>query len=546
MFRVRKQACALVTLLTAAALATAVPATAADLPVAVTAGAMAAPQVDGIVFTVAIVGDTVFAGGRFSKARPAGVAPGGAGEVDRHNLLAFSLTTGKLLPWAPDVSGSQYTSATNPGPFCKTVGANTYVCDTVFRIKKSPDNTRIYVGGDFDKINGQWRSRLAAFDIDDGALALDFKPTVAGRVRGIAVTQDTVYAGGGFKKVNGVNRDKLAAFAFDGTMRDWAPTADAEVYALAPAPDFGRVLIGGQFDKSNGVSHHGWNAVDAYTGADAPWNNKLGVNDVITDIVTDGTTAYAGGFNSIGPDVRYEGRVAVDIESGALNWSDGCYGDTQAVTVSRGVLYSASHTHDCSAIGAAPENGPIDYYRLVAETAAATGTAPATVNTVRRGDPIPEMLPWFPNTNAGPADSYWKNGTWALDSTDKYVVAGGEFTTVNGKAQQGLVRFAARGVTGAVNKGPQTPFRAPSLEKDDEGSVLVTWTGTWDAQNSDITYRVYRVGVSAPLYEETQPSRPWELPEMSYLDRDAPGGGTYYIRAVDADGVVIGSPQASI
>jgi hypothetical protein len=29
-------------------------------------------------------------------------APGGAGEVYRHNLLAFDLTSGGLLPWAPD------------------------------------------------------------------------------------------------------------------------------------------------------------------------------------------------------------------------------------------------------------------------------------------------------------------------------------------------------------------------------------------------------------------------------------------------------------
>lgn len=547
MFRIRKQACALLALLTGAALATAAPATAAALPVPVTAGAMPAPQVDGIVFSLAIVGDTVYAGGRFSKARPAGVAAGGAGEVDRHNLLAFSLSTGKLLPWAPDVSGSQYSSSTDPGPYCKTVSTGTYICDTVFRIKKSPDNKRIYVGGDFDKISGQWRSRLAAFDTDDGALALDFKPSVAGRVRGIAVTDDTVYAGGGFKKVNGADRTRLAAFATDGTLLDWAPPVDGEVYALAPAPDFGRVIIGGQFNRVNGNAHRAWNSVDASTGADAPWHPAvLGSTDVMTDIVTDGKTAYFGGYDWSGPSVRWEGRSAVDIENGTLNWADGCYGDTQAVTVSRGVLYSASHTHDCSAINGAPDNGPIDYYRLVAETASATGKATASVNNVRRGDPIPEMLPWFPNTNGGPSDSYWKNGPWALDSNDQYVVAGGEFTVVNGKTQQGLVRFAARGVSGAVNNGPQAPFRAPSLSKDNEGSIRVTWKGTWDAQNSDITYRVYRTGVSAPIYEETQPSRPWDLPEMSYLDQDAPGGGTYYIRAVDADGVGIGSPQASI
>jgi hypothetical protein len=549
MTRFRRQVCAAVAVMTGLALPVGLPAASASaadpLPTAVTAGGMPTPQVDGIVFSVAIVGNTVYAGGRFAKARPAGVAPGGAGEVDRHNLLAFDLTSGALLPWAPDVTGTTYTSATNPGPYCKTVGTNTYVCDAVFRIKKSPDGAKIYLGGDFDKIDGQRWPKIVAFNVADGTLDRTFKPVVSGRVRGIAVTGDTVYIGGGFKTVNAVARTRLAALGLDGTLKPWAPPADGEVFALAAAPPQGRVIVGGAFNNLNGVAHRSMWSVDATTGADAPWSPPPVDTGVVTDIVTDGNgTAYLGSYDSLGSNPRFEGRAAIDIATGVAKWYDGCYGDTQSVTVSNGVVYSGSHTHDCSALNAAPENGPVDYYRLVGETAAPTGTATVASNHVKVGDPIPEMLPWFPNTNGGPTGSYWQNGPWALDSNSQYVVVGGEFNTVNGQAQQGLTRFAARGVPGAVNKGPQTPFRAPVLTKDADNPVI-TWTTTWDAQNSDLTYEVRRIGTSTPIYTVARRSRPWDTPQLSYIDR-AVTSGTYYIRAVDADGVAIGSPQATI
>jgi hypothetical protein len=548
MSRFRRQVCAAIAVLTAPALTAALPAPAwADpLPSTVTAGGMPTPQVDGIVFTVAIVGNTVYAGGRFSKARPAGVAPGGAGEVDRHNLLAFDLTTGDLLPWAPDVEGTTYTSANNPGPYCKTVGTNTYDCDTVFRIKKSPDSSKIYVGGDFDKVNGSRWSKIVGFTVSDGSIDTGFKPVVTGRVRGIAVTADTVYIGGAFTSVNAAPRTRLAALGFDGTVKPWAPPADGgEVFAVAAAPQQNRVVVGGAFDRINGVNHSTMGAVDATTGADAPWDPAKATTGVVTDIVTDGNgTAYIGSYDYAGSNPRFEGRAAVDIASGHVKWYDGCYGDTQSLTVSNGVVYSGSHTHDCTAINAAPDNGPVDYYRLVGETAAATGTATTNTNMVRVGDPIPTMLPWFPNTNGGPVGSPWLNGPWALDSNSQYVVVGGEFSVVNGKAQQGLTRFAARGVTGALNYGPQVPFKKPVLTKD-AGNPVITWSTTWDAQNSDITYQVIRVGTAAPIATVVKTSRPWDLPTLSVVDRGATTG-TYYVRAVDADGSAIGSPTATI
>ena len=68
-------------------------------PVTVAADALPAPQINGVVWSQTTVGDTVYVAGKFTNARPAGSAAG-VNTVPRSNLLAFSISTGQLLPWA--------------------------------------------------------------------------------------------------------------------------------------------------------------------------------------------------------------------------------------------------------------------------------------------------------------------------------------------------------------------------------------------------------------------------------------------------------------
>ena len=88
-------------------------------------------QIDkGVVWSQAIVGNTVYAGGEFSNARPAGAAPG-TNLIPRSNLLAYNLTTGKLISsFAPSING------------------------VVEVVRASPDGTRLYVGGSFNQLTG--------------------------------------------------------------------------------------------------------------------------------------------------------------------------------------------------------------------------------------------------------------------------------------------------------------------------------------------------------------------------------------------------------
>src|SRR3954469_506600 len=84
-------------------------------------------QIDGVVWSQAIVGTTVYAGGKFTTARPAGAAPG-TRTVKRGNLLAYDIrtgvlrttlrprSTGRCSPSSPPRTASVSTSAASSRP----------------------------------------------------------------------------------------------------------------------------------------------------------------------------------------------------------------------------------------------------------------------------------------------------------------------------------------------------------------------------------------------------------------------------------------------
>ena len=146
----------------------------AGTPTTVAADALPTTQINGVVWTQVIVGNTVYVGGEFTRARPAGAAAG-TSEVERNNLLAYNLTTGVLsTTFAPSVNGA------------------------VRSIVASPDGSRIYLGGAFTAINGVARYRLAAVTTSTGALVTSWAPQVNARVTTVGVSASTVYVGGAF------------------------------------------------------------------------------------------------------------------------------------------------------------------------------------------------------------------------------------------------------------------------------------------------------------------------------------------------------------
>jgi hypothetical protein len=76
----------------------------------------------------------VYAVGRFNTARPAGAAAGSQ-TTPRRNILAFSLSTGRLI--------TTFTASLNA---------------QALAVAASPDGRRLYVGGDFTQVNAEPRA----------------------------------------------------------------------------------------------------------------------------------------------------------------------------------------------------------------------------------------------------------------------------------------------------------------------------------------------------------------------------------------------------
>jgi len=136
---------------------------------------------DGTVWTMAVVGDTVVVGGAFTK-----VADSSRRQTfARKNIFAYGLSDGAIRSFAPAVDGAIY--ALTPGA----------------------DNT-VYAGGAFKTVNGTPQRGLTRLTLG-GQRVSTFRANINwGDVRALNARGSRLYAGGTFSAVNGVNRAALA------------------------------------------------------------------------------------------------------------------------------------------------------------------------------------------------------------------------------------------------------------------------------------------------------------------------------------------------
>ncbi|TFV53000.1 PKD domain-containing protein [Blastococcus sp. TF02A_35] len=506
-------------------------------PTTVTADPLPTVQINGVAWSQVVVGNTVYVAGSFSTARPAGAAPG-TQETVRNNLLAYDIRTGALVrSFAPDLNGQ-----------ARVVAA-------------SPDGSRIYVGGDFTRADGQARSRVAAYSTATGALVPEFRPAVTGQVRAIAATNSTVYLGGSLTAVGSVSRSRLAAVsAANGALLPWAPVpgvgpttgnrdgnknTSTDVFALVVTGGGSQVVASGRFHTLNGVRSTGVGALDPVSGATRTFAvNQLitnqGVNSAIYSLSTDGTTVYGTGYDYFGPG-NLEGTFAADANGGRVQWFNDCRGDTYSAFATGGVVYQATHAHNCSNIGSFKEYDPQIFKYGTAVSRTAVGmvgevTLRNSTETNVRKQPAPAVLPWFPSFTAGTVTKQYQAG-WSVTGNDSYVVYAGEFPKVNGTAQEGLVRFASPTI--APNKvGPTFDRAAATATVLGAGTVRVAWLAAHDMDNENLTYRVYRDGdTSAPVATLTRPSEWWNRAMLGWTDRKvAAGTHTYRVTVSDPAG----------
>lgn len=500
-------------------------------PVTVSADALPTVQIDGVVWAQAIIGNNVYAVGRFSTARPAGAAPGSQ-TVPRSNILAYNLQTGALI-----------------SSFAPTLNAQGLTITT------SPDKSRLYVGGDFTSVSGQVRNRAVALNPSTGAVLSGFAPKVSGSVRALVASADTVWVGGNFTTVGSTARSRLAAVrATDGALLAWKPIAGGgKVNALVASPDYRRVVAGGHFTTMNGSSRPGFGlgAVDAVSGANLPTPvndviRNAGDNAAITSLSSDGTHWYGSGYD-FGGTGNLEGSFAAYWSNLGIKWIEDCHGDTYSVFANNTAAYVAGHPHYCGNLGGFPETSPRSWHRALAFSRAATRTLTADPYGYASftGRPAPELLVWFPDMDTGTATGQ-SQGPWHVTGNSQYILMGGEFRNVNLKGQQGLVRFAVSSIA-PDKEGPRSSAAStnPALTSPSAGKISVRWQSNWDRDNANLTYQVYRDGVV--VNTQSKATTFWNRPTMEYVDTVTPGTAhSYRIVVRDPFGNAKSSTTASL
>jgi hypothetical protein len=337
-------------------------------------------QTNGRVNAVAYLGGTLYLGGSFTQVN--GTA--------RNRLAACDAASGNLLSWNPNAN------------------------NTIRALKVSPAGTRVYVGGDFTAVGGAARTRVAALSPSSGA-AFGWSPYVNNSVKAVttSTTGSTVYVGGDFSSAEGAGRQRLAAFnATSGKISStFKPTISngagnfATVLSMAVSPNNQSLYFSGDFALVNGHSRRNAAAVSTGIASLRAWS-PASTGDVAGELVisASGNTVFVGG-RATGGYVQAYGPTA----GGTPVWNVQTNGDVEALAVSSSILYIGGHF---TTVGASHRDH-------LAAVRAAGGA----------------LQSWAPAANG-------VFGAFGAAITSSRVAFGGEFTTINGAAHQGIAQFS--------------------------------------------------------------------------------------------------------
>jgi Big-like domain-containing protein/beta-propeller uncharacterized protein DUF5122 len=388
--------------------------------------------------SVSADGATVAAGGLFTV----------AGGAARNNLASFAADTGAPTGWDPSPNatvralagsgsqvlvGGELTSVNAPTRNrIAALDATTGALDTGFRadandyvqaLALSPDGTRLFLGGDFSKVNGKARTNLAAVDPATGALDTLWNPGAkGGPVLAMSVSGGRLYLGGKFATVAGVGVPRLASVdpVSGAVAAAWRPAPDSGVAALTPSPDGTLLYAGGDFGVIGGRTQRFLAAVRTDTGTVSAWAPTL-YYAILTQVVSpDGSRLYVGGagYNTFGN------------RASALN-----------TAVNGRPLWETRGDGNVQGLGLSPAS---DILYIGGHFATQNGVARQHMAAVRTADGV--LTPFAPNVNGA-------LGVWSLAMDAGNLSIGGDFTLVAGRMQQGFARFPGVGPTVAVTSG---------------------------------------------------------------------------------------------
>jgi Domain of unknown function (DUF5122) beta-propeller len=300
-------------------------------------------QTNGSVRAITFANGVMYVGGQFTSVRPPGTAAGTGHDVARSNLAAFDAQTGALLPWNPRANSTVYSIAVLGstvylgGTFTTVAGAprarlaavtttGTLTrwapsADAAVNVVRAGPNGNLFVGGRFGRVAGSTRSRIA--ELTPAGALVKWAPSVA-QVTGFACPPrcppavftiafspggTNVYFGGHFGLVDGVVRNEAAA----------VPVADA-THVLAFNPNI-------------------------YAPANCPTCQTVETSRVYNMIVTSTRVYTCGGYWKVNGSRQSYNVSAFNPASGALDTSFTGQddGDTPGCALRNGILYVGGH-----------------------------------------------------------------------------------------------------------------------------------------------------------------------------------------------------------
>jgi large repetitive protein len=367
----------------------------------------------GKVYALAQSGNTLYVGGKFTRAEP--LAGGHSYALD--GLGAFDASTGiGIADFHPVVQ-------LNGGR------------GTVKALALSPDGARLYVGGHFDSIDGQSVHNLAAVSTATGTLDPTFATAKLNQVNALLVDPATgrIYIGGSFRHVDHQPRGNLAALAPDGALDPvWAPSADNSVRNLHFASDGRTIFAAGHFTTVDGHARQSVARI-RLDGSLDPWAIPAGVVQApmtAWDMAVTPTRLYVG----FGQKSNYFAALRLDDgTTGNLVWLRHTPGNVESIALSAdgSRLFVGGHFGTAAGTKQCGETGK--FLHGLAWANPATGHI---------------LCGWLPHLY--PDQENW-TGAWTLLATPRMVWVGGFFdlicdaTGTSCTQQESLSRFAIGG-----------------------------------------------------------------------------------------------------
>jgi hypothetical protein len=391
------------------ALALAAPALAKDPPATTW-------QTNGRVRAIAFSGGVMYFGGSFTSVRPTGASgPARA----RQNAAAIDVASGRLLPWNPHPNGQ------------------------VFSIAIS--GRTAFVGGTFSKIGGARRANLARVGLGIGT-AKGWNPGTNATVDVARIGPNgNLFVGGQFTRVAGRHRSRIASFKPSGRLGTWAPRlgqisgsacpprCHPVVFSIAFSPNHDSVYIGGHFGLVNGVARNEAAKVpinsggttlrfnpDIYAAANCPTCTTVETSRVYNIIPKPGRIYTCGGYWKVNGNQQSYNVSSFNPRTGKLQTSfrGEDDGDTVGCAIRKNVMYVGGH-FNVAGFGCTPAQlGNCSTRHHVAAFDAATG----------------HVLAWNPDANS-------VHGLLVITPSEHAVGFGGYFTRMGGTNSQGIALY---------------------------------------------------------------------------------------------------------